>query len=355
MSTGKNYNFSGVIVPGAAVSQVADPAVTWETTTISNIGLDLGLFRDKLTFELDVFNKQTDDILRQINVPAQVGRLAGPYRNIGSVSNKGFELTAGFRDKAGDVGYSLSANVARVRNEVTDLAGAIYYDGNTITREGSPIDAFYGLRAIGLFQSDDEIAKAPKQSAVTKPGDIRYFDRDGNNIIDNNDREVIGNSIPEWTYSFNLAVTYRGLELAAFFQGVGKVSTYLTGNLAQPYKNGAGVTPEWLTDSWTPENPGARLPRLTTSNGYPQNFQTSSFWVQDASYLRLKNLQLSYTLPQRWLSRAGIQQLKIFANAQNWVTFTNFKLGDPERNLTKGNIIDYPIARTATAGINLSL
>lgn len=355
VSTGKNYSFSGVVVPGAAVSQVADPAVTWETTAITNLGLDLGLFRDRLTFELDVFDKQTNDILRQINVPAQVGRLAGPYRNIGSVRNRGFELTAGYRDKAGDVGYAVSANVARVRNEVTDLGGAVYYDGNTITREGSPIDAFYGLRAIGLFQSDDEIAGAPKQSAVTRPGDIRYFDRDGNKIIDNNDREVIGNSIPEWTYSFNLAVNYRGLELAAFFQGVGKVSTYLTGNLAQPYKNGAGVTPEWLTDSWTPENPAARLPRLTTSNGYPQNFQASSFWVQDASYLRLKNLQLSYSLPQRWLSRAGVQQLKVFVNAQNWITFTDFKLGDPERNLTKGNIIDYPIARTATAGINLSL
>ncbi|RPD39359.1 SusC/RagA family TonB-linked outer membrane protein [Chitinophaga barathri] len=355
VSIGRNYSFGGTILSGAAVSQVSDPAVTWETTTITNAGLDIGLLRNKLTLELDVFNKVTDDILRQVSVPAQVGRLAGPYRNIGSVSNKGFEITAAYTDRAGELGYTIGANLAYLKNKVTDLNGAIYYDGNTITREGTPIDAFYGLEAIGIFQSEDEILKSPKQNTVTKPGDIKYRDTDKNNVIDNNDRVIIGNSIPELTYSFTLGATYKGLELTAFFQGVQNVSTYLTGNLAQPYKNGAGVTPEWLTDSWTPENPGARLPRLTTANGYPQNVQTSSFWVQDASYLRLKNIQLSYNLPQQWLKAAGIQQLKVFVNAQNWVTFSDFKLGDPERNLTKGNIIDYPIARTATAGINLTL
>lgn len=355
VSIGRNYSFGGTIVSGAAVSQVADPDVTWETTTITNLGLDIGLLKDKLNFEIDIFDKVTDDILRQINVPAQVGKLAGPYKNIGSVSNKGFEITGSYRDQVGDVGFNVGANIAYLKNKVTNLNGAVYYDGNTITREGAPIDAFYGLKATGLFQSAEEIAKSPVQNTVTKPGDIKYFDRDTNNIIDNNDRVIIGSSIPKYTYSFTLGATYKGFELSAFFQGVLKTSTYLTGNLAQPYKNGAGITPEWLTDSWTPENTGARLPRLTTSNGYPQNFQTSSFWVQDASYLRLKNIQLSYNLPKNWLQRANIQQVKIYVNAQNWLTFTDFKLGDPERNLTKGNIIDYPIAKTATAGINITL
>ncbi|MRG45523.1 SusC/RagA family TonB-linked outer membrane protein [Chitinophaga sp. SYP-B3965] len=355
VSIGRNYSFSGTIVSGAAVSQVADPSVSWETTTITNAGLDIGLFKNTLTLEVDVFNKVTDDILRQINVPAQVGRLAGPYRNIGSVSNKGFEITAAYRNKIGELGYNLGANVAYLKNKVTDLAGAVYIDGNTIIREGAAIDAFYGLQAIGIFQSDAEIQNAPKQNAVTKPGDIKYLDADNNKVIDNNDRVIIGNSIPDYTYSFTLGLNYKGIELSGFFQGVKNTATYLTGNLAQPYKNGAGVTPEWLTDSWTPENPNARLPRLTTSNGYPQNFQTSSFWIQDASYLRLKNIQLSYDLPARWLKVAGIQQLKVFVNAQNWITFTDFKLGDPERNLTKGNVIDYPISKTATAGINLTL
>lgn len=355
VSIGRNYSFSGTIFSGAAVSQVSDPAVTWETTTITNAGLDIGLFRNKLTLELDVFNKITDDILRQVSVPAQVGRLAGPYRNIGSVSNKGFEITAAYHNRAGQLSYNIGANLAYLKNKVTNLNGAVYYEGNTITREGVPIDAFYGLKTIGIFQSEDEINKSPKQNTVTKPGDLKYQDTDGNNVIDNNDRVVTGNSIPEFTYSFTLGAAYKGLELTAFFQGVKNVSTYFTGNLAFPYKNGAGVTAEWLTDSWTPENPGARLPRLTTSNGYPQNFQASGFWVKDASYLRLKNIQLSYNLPQQWLRAAGIQQLKVFVNAQNWVTFTNFKLGDPERNLTKANVIDYPIAKTATAGINLTL
>jgi hypothetical protein len=127
------------------------------------------------------------------------------------------------------------------------------------------------------------------------------------------------------------------------------VDTYAYGNLAQPYKNGAGITREWLTDSWTPQNTGARLPRLTTSTGYPQNFLTSDFWIQDASYLRLKNIQLSYRIPQKW-----IQQLTVFVNAQNYLTFSKFKLGDPERQLTRGDIIEYPNNKMITGGVNVT-
>ncbi|CAL1518902.1 TonB-dependent receptor [Chitinophaga sp. MM2321] len=354
VTTGRNYNFTGTVVSGAAVTQLSDPNVTWETTTMTDLGLDAGFFRDKLTLEFDVYNKATSNILRQVSVPSQVGNLAGPFRNIGSVNNKGYELTANYRDHIGPVGYNVGANIAFLKNEVTDLRGAVYYDGTTIIREGSPINAFYGLQAIGLFQSDDEIKASPTQNTVTKPGDIKYKDIDNNGIIDNNDRVVIGNSIPKYTYSFVLGLTYKGVELTAFFQGVKDADTYVNGNLAQPYRNGAGVTPEWLTDSWTPENPQASLPRLTTANGYPQNFQTSSFWIQDASYLRLKNIQLSYSLPKRWLQRVHISAVKVFANGQNWLTFSKFKLGDPERNLTRGGLIDYPIAKTATAGINVS-
>lgn len=349
IALGNNYDFNNTVVSGAAINQLSDPAISWESTTMTNIGIDLGLFKNRLTAELDIFEKNTSDILRQVSVPGQVGDLTGPFRNIGKVSNRGIEITLGYRDKIGDFSYNIGANVTYLKNKVVDIRGNKYYSGTTIITEGSPISSFFGLQADGIFQSDKEVTDHAFQSATTKPGDIRYRDIDGNKVINDADRIVIGNSIPLYTYSFTLGAGYKGFQFTAFLQGVKDADTYAYGNLAQPYKNGAGVTEEWLTDSWTPQNPSARLPRLTTSTGYPLNFQTSSFWIQDASYLRIKNIQLSYRVPQHWL-----KQLTVFVNAQNYFTFSPFKLGDPERQVTRGDIIEYPNSKAATAGVNIT-
>jgi len=354
ISLGQNYSFNGTVVSGAAIIQLSDPEITWETTTMADIGLEGSFFNNTLSFEVDWFDKKTSNILRQISVPAQVGNLAGPFKNIGSVSNKGVEITLGYKNTISQLRYNLGANVTYLKNKVIDVNGQRYLSGTTIIQEGSPIDAFFGLQAEGIFQTEEEVQNHPFQNAGTKPGDLKYRDIDGNNIIDNNDRVVIGNSIPKYTYGFSLGLGLGDFDFSAIFQGLSDVDTYLTGNLAQPYKNGAGVTREWLSDSWTPENTNASLPRLTTSNGYPQNFQTSSFWVRDASYLRLKNVQLSYSVPKKHISKAGLSQLKIFVNAQNYLTFTDFKFSDPERNLTRGDIVEYPNAKSITAGLNVS-
>ncbi|MDR0843997.1 MAG: TonB-dependent receptor, partial [Tannerella sp.] len=213
---------------------------------------------------------------------------------------------------------------------------------------------FYGKQVEGIFQTKEEVASHATQSG-NQPGDLKYKNLDDNdNIIDNNDRTVIGNSIPKYTYSFTLGATYKGAELSLFFQGVEGVDTYTNGNLAFPYQNGAGVTPEWLTNAWTPENPTAKLPRLTTSRGYPANFEASDFWVKDASYLRLKNIQLSYNLPKRWVKTIKIDKVKVFVNAQNLLTFTKFKLGDPERDVMREGLIEYPLAKAITGGVNIT-
>lgn len=346
------YSFGTTVVSGAAASGLGNENITWETTTISNLGLDAAFLNNRLTAELELFNKKTSDILLQVPVPGQVGDLPGPYRNIGVVSNKGIETTLGYRDKVGSFTYNVSANVTYVKNNIENLNVAPIYSGNngtTIIAQGLPIRSFYGLQAEGLFQSTAEIAASAFQGATTKPGDIRYRDVDGNKIIDNADRVVIGNSNPKFNYSFVLGAGFKRFEFSAMFQGAQDVDTYAYGNLAQPYKNGAGVTNEWLTDSWTPENPGARLPRLTTSTGFPQNYLTSSFWIQDASYLRLKNVQLSYSIPQKFL-----QQIRVYVNAQNYLTFSKFNLGDPERLTTRGDLIEYPNNKMITGGINVS-
>src|SRR5690606_13219452 len=355
ISLGNNYSFNNNVVPGTAIIQLADPSISWEKTTMTNIGVDFDILQGKLAFQLDLFDKTTSEILRQVNVPAQVGNLTGPFRNIGKVSNKGIEVSLAYQDAIGDFRYRVGGNLAYLKNEVLDVKGNIYYDGVTIIRKGDPISAFYGLQSAGIFQNEAEIEQHAFQAANTRPGDIRYVDQNQDGIVDNNDRIVIGNSIPKYTYGFTLSGSYKNVDLDLFFQGVADVDTYANGNLAFPYRNGAGVTNEWLTDSWTPENPGARLPILTTSSGYPQNFLTSDFWIKDASYLRLKNIQLAYSLPGAWLERLHIRRFKVFVNAQNYLTFTDFKLGDPERNLTRANMIDYPNYKSITAGVNLTL
>lgn len=354
VNLGQDYSFNGQAVPGTAVTQITDASISWETTTMTNIGFDFLAFQGKLSLEADVFEKKTTEILRQVNIPAQVGNLTGPFRNIGAVSNKGVEVAASYQDKLGDFSYRIGGNVAYVRNKVLDVKGNVYYDGNTIIRAGDPIDAFFGLQSDGLFQNEAEVEAHAYQAASTQPGDIRYVDQNGDDVIDNDDRIVIGNSIPKYTYGFTLSGSFRGFDLDFFFQGVARVNTYTNGNLAFPYRNGAGVTKAWLTEAWTPENPQASLPRLTTSSGYPQNYLTSDYWIQDASYLRLKNVQLTYRIPAEWLGRIHVKSLRIFVNAQNYLTFTDFKLGDPERNLTRANLIEYPNYKTISAGVNLS-
>lgn len=355
ITLGRNYSFNNNVVPGTAITQITDPSISWEKTTMTNFGVDLDIWRGKLAFQLDVFDKTTNEILRQVNVPAQVGSLDGPYRNIGKVSNKGVELSLSYQDAVGAFHYRVGGNVAYLKNKVLDVKGNIYYDGVTIIRADDPISAFYGLQSDGIFQNEGEIERHAFQAASTRPGDIRYVDQNGDGVVDNNDRIVIGSSIPEYTYGFTLSGSFKGVDLDLFFQGVAGVQTYANGNLAFPYRNGAGVTNEWLTDSWTPENPGASLPILTTSSGYPQNFLTSDFWIKDAGYLRLKNIQLAYSLPAAWLQQLHLRKLKVFVNAQNYLTITKFKLGDPERNLTRANMIDYPNYKSVTAGVNLTL
>ncbi|MEJ7768015.1 MAG: TonB-dependent receptor [Chitinophagaceae bacterium] len=354
VSIGQNYNFNNTVVSGAAITSLSDPRISWEVTTMTNIGLDAGFFNNRLTFAIEVFNNLTTGILRQISIPGQVGNLNGPIKNIGSVSNKGYELSGQYRNTIRQVKFNVGGSMMRVNNNVEELKGQIYYSGNLITREGDPINSFFGLETIGIFKSKEEIAASPFQNAITQPGDLKFKDLDGNKIIDNNDRKVIGLVIPKYTYSISLGVEYKNIELTAFFQGVAGLNTIYTGNLSRPFNNGAGVTRNWLTDSWSPENPNAKLPRLTTgTTGNPQNFQTSSFWASDASYLRMKNIQCSYSVPASLLKRIYVNNLKLFINAQNFLTFSKFKLTDPERLLTKDGV-DYPNSKTVTAGLNLS-
>ncbi|MBO9155006.1 SusC/RagA family TonB-linked outer membrane protein [Chitinophaga sp. GCM10012297] len=350
---GGDYSFVNTIQPGAAVESYNDPTIHWETTATYNLGLDVSAFNGKLTAEADVFKRRTSDILRQVNISAQVGNLNGPQRNIGVVDNTGFELNLGHRNRISDFTYELLGSVSYVKNEVVDLNGETVISGRRILKEGYPIDAYYVLQADGIYQSQDEIDKSATVSSAVKPGYLKYKNMNGDDVINGDDRIVTGSSIPKWTYSFGINLGYKRFSLNTYFQGVQGLTIYPTANLAYPVNNGAGLTKEWATDSWKPGNRGARLPILTTPQGASENYQNSTFWFRSGNYLRVQNVQLNYSVPESVLSKANISKLTLFANLQNFFTFSEYKDSDPERNITLDTLYDYPLLKTISFGLNV--
>lgn len=353
---GYGYPFGGIYQGGSAVVQSRDPSLRWETTTMTNVGLDLALFNGRLTGELEYFHKRTEGILRQVALPAQVGALAGPVSNIAVVDNAGYEIGLNYVDNISPTfSYEIGGNFTHIKNEVVDMNGEVQISGLRITREGAPIDSWYVLKTDGLFQTQEEVDNYPTITSRVGPGDIKYVDLNEDGVIDGDDRYIAGNTFPEFTFGFNFGFRYKSFSLSTLWQGVGDIHVRPNNNLASPYNNGAGLTKDWLTDSWTPENPNARLPRISARNQYTaENFSDSDFWLESASYLRLKNIQLAYDFSGGVLDRLGMRQLRVFVNAQNILTFTGVKMFDPERNILATNIDQYPSVKTTTVGVNLN-
>ncbi len=352
----QDYSFGGALNSGAAVLDYSDPNIHWETTTTYNAGLDINLWDNRIGVTLDAYKKRTTDILRPVNIPAQVGNLGGPKRNIGTVDNTGLELVLQYKNNIGQFDYSINGSVSYNKNEVVDLNGEIIYGSGTITKAGLPMESFYVLEAEGIFQTEEEVARSAKQSVNTKPGYIKFRDVNSDGIINGDDRVVVDASsqFPKLTYGFGFNLGYKGISLSAAFQGISGVKVLPTANLAYPFNNGANATWEWTTDAWTPDNRDAKLPIVTTSTGSIDNFQRSTFWIRDNSYLRMKNIQLGYSLPERWLSKVKISKVTLFVNGQNLLTFSKYKDFDPEAILDQTTLYFYPMLKTYSGGLNVT-
>ncbi|AKD05933.1 hypothetical protein PKOR_22915 [Pontibacter korlensis] len=351
--TAYNYFFGNVVNSGYALTTAANPFIQWERSVILDAGMDLGLLNNRLNITADYFKRDIDNMLQLDLIPSYVG-LSAPYVNLGKMTNKGWELSLGWKDAVRDFTYQVTANVSDVRNEIVDLGGREYIAGSRITKEGEAYNSYYGYIAEGLFQSEDEIAGAPFHFGNTKPGDIRYRDINGDNKIDANDRTVLGNYFPRYEYSLNLAAQFKGFDFTAFFQGVGKMDNYLSGTGTQPFYSQSfqGSMYEHQRDFWTPENPDAAYPRLT-ANSITNNYVTSSYWMRESSFLRLKNVVLGYTLPESLTSKVKIGSARFYVSGQNLFTWSNYFPGfDPEQRDTGGEF--YPIMTTYTTGVNLS-
>lgn len=358
---GYDYSFGSTVTPGAAITKYNDPLLTWETTTTSNIGIDAYLLHN-LGFSFEVFKKRTTNILHNVNIPTQVGNLIGPLKNIGTVDNKGYELGLSYKNAVGPITYELSGSLTRIKNNVVDLNGEIIYEygsrsqGGTIIKEGYPIQSYYLLHAEGIFNTQEEIDNHAFQTADTKPGYIKFEDVNNDGIINQDDRVILDqNRIPDYTGSFNLSLTYKNFSVSAFFNGVQGVYTFRAQPGDVPFWYGTGITEKWVNTTWTPENMDAKLPLLTTyEDAVNTNFRSSDFLLQNSSYLRLKNLQISYNLPAHLLDVVRISSAKVFVNGENLLTFTKMDSFDPERDMSTDNAYyNYPSVKTYTCGIEI--
>jgi len=355
----QNTPFNNTIVAGSAITTLSDPNISWETTTISNIGLDLGLWNNSVEINVDVFDKVTRDILSRITIPGQVGNLAGPITNLYGMSNKGFEIGTSYRNSIGNLKYRTGANFAYVDNNVDFLNGAVQYTTNdfgniSVIKEGYPVNSWYLFEAIGIFQTLEEVKKHAYQNPTTAPGDIKYRDVNEDGKIDPNDMRILGRSVPKHTYSFNVDLNYKGFDASTLLQGVQGIDIYPWFNLAFGNYNGAGITKEHEANSWTPANPNARYPRLfEPKRGTGINAQNSTFWLKDASYLRLKNVQLGYSFSSALINKINVNKIRVYVNAQNFLTFSKYTLTDPEKNIDLQSILEYPTTKIVTVGCNI--
>lgn len=356
VTMGQGMVFDGQSVPTAGFSSV-DTGIKWETTRMADIGVDFGFLKDNLTVSFDYFNNMTRDILVNLTVPGIFGNGA-PTTNAAKVRTQGWELAASYHFKTGIVNHNVSGNVSDSQNKVIDTHGAELfggYDVITITKEGYPMNSYYALRSNGFFQSDEEAASSPHlDGIVPKAGDIRYIDKNNDNVIDDADRFVIGNSFPRYTYGFSYGLEVKGFHFSLFLQGVGKRSCWVRGEAVEAFhNNNEGPVLDFHMDRWTPNNPNATYPRLTMGSESTNNATKSDFWIQDASYLRVKNVQIGYRFPEKWLKKIYFKDIDIYASCENPWVFSSMKGGwDPEYN-AGGSGRAYPVARVISLGLNV--
>lgn len=352
VNIGTNYIFDKNINSGAAITTMANSIISWETTTMSNVAVEFSLFK-KLEITADYYYRVTDDILLDLDIPLIIG-LSKPAQNAGKLENKGWEIGTTYNDRFGDVNFSAMFNISDVKNKIIDLRG-INQTGLTVNREGYPMQSLYGYVADGYIVPEDYDAEGNYKGATQignfGPGDIKYKDLNGDGVINTSDQEIIGSTIPRYTFGMNLFAEYKGIDVNMLFQGVGKADGYVWGHSIGSFYEG-GSMPEIGKDYWTPENRNAQFPRLAFNNS--NNQQNSSFWVKDAAYLRLKNVQLGYTIPEKLTSKIGVSNLRFYISTDNVFTISKFwKYFDVESPVLSGYANFYPIMRTTTVGIDL--
>ncbi len=351
---------------------LANENIQWETIRMFNLGADFQLIDNRMNISFDWFKKNNINALLKPIYPSLIGITSAsnlPLENIGSVENKGWELTIGWRDQIGKVQYGFTANLSDAKNKITDLGTSAPSLGDNIRRVGDPINAYYGYVTDGLaqidhFESYDEASGKylnptfpviSSYANIIQPGDIIYSDISGEDgtpdgLINEYDKVVFGDPYPRYTYSFRAFANWKNFDCSFYLQGVGKVSGYLNDEARHAFINDYSVPKKAHLDRWTPNNTDASYPRMYYQPDH--NIIFSDYWIEDASYLRLKNVQVGYTLPKQLTNKMKLDRLKVYLSGDNLFTLTNYFGGfDPEVRETSGDA--YPQVKTYSLGIQL--
>jgi TonB-linked SusC/RagA family outer membrane protein len=366
VNSGQNYTFgpNQTITNGSVSLRAANPDLKWETITQTDFGVDMELLQGRFNFTGDYYIKNTSDMLYAAPVPLTAGTEA-PVRNVASVKNTGLELALNYRNRDRAFKYSVGGNISFVKNEVTSLgnggepvfAGRVQSANASVTKTevGQPIGAFFGYVTDGIFQTQQEVNEGPFQNEATAPGDIRFKDQNSDKIIDENDQVYIGNPAPKFTYGANIDFEFKGFDLGIFLQGSQGNDIY---NATVRYDFTYVNRPVSVLNRWTGAGTSESEPRVNLSDPN-QNARVSNRFVEDGSYLRVKNVQLGYSLPASLLKKVKCDKFRLYVSAQNLFTFTKYTGLDPEIGAYNGALeagIDrgfYPQARVWLGGVNV--
>lgn len=352
LGTGQN------MVQGIAPTSIANQDLHWEIVTMSNVGIDMGLWDNMFYVEADYFTKKTSDILQRSPIPSSVGIAGAPYQNVGELMNKGVEFSTTFNKSFGDFNLNVSANCSYIENEVTKLAndGEDIISGVSITRVGEPLNSLYGYVFDGIFQNQQEVDDHVYQKANTAPGDIRFKNLDGDDDIDGDDRQIIGQSIPKFYYGGSVNLEYRNFDFSVFFQGIGNRDVYIDAdNFGRDIdiSNERNIPAEFL-QRWTGEGSTTDFPRLVwRDNDFNDNGRNNSRWMENGRYLRIKTINFGYTLPSDWLNHVKLDYARIYVTGQNLFTFTSYAGMEPETTSYNPVMRTYPQPSSILIGLNV--
>ena len=371
-----NYYFgqTSAMVYGSKANRLANEDLKWEESEQTDFGIDFGFWNNKLTFSVDYYKKKTNGMIIDMPIPSYVGEQR-PLANVGDMENSGWEFEVGYKWNIADAQFAVKGNASYLKNELKNIGndtGFLNYgisqfaDGGTRAENGQPFPFFYGYKTNGIFQNMDEVnaytnSKGELIQPNAQPGDFRFVDVNGDGTITSDDRTNIGNGVPKWSFGFNFDAAWKGFDLSVFFQGVSGVDVF---DATYRQDIASGNYPTWVLDRWTGEGTSNTVPTL----GNSKNWVCSDMYVHDASYLRLKNITLGYTLPRNLTAKIGINRLRVYARAENLITWTKYWGFDPEigagwdndsqKHNTQNTGVDYgvyPQARTYTVGFNISL
>lgn len=355
------FGVSGTNQTALVSSTLANPYIHWEEVAQTNIGFDAALFNSRITFSLDAYLKETKDMLVKASIPITSGfeDTTTTYTNAGKVRNQGLEMSLHTINLTGELGWETNVTATYNKNKIKDLNSAVPYYINqinnsyvTMLAKDYPINVFYGYVTDGLFQNQAEVAAHAVQPGA-EPGDIRFKDLNNDGVINDSDRTVIGNPNPSWFFSMNNSLSYKGFELSVFLQGVAGNKIYNANNIDNTGMAAAYNQTTDVLSRWRGEGTSYTMPRAVFGDPN-QNTRVSDRFVENGSYLRLKNITLSYSFPKQWLQKIQIENARLSVSCENIATITGYSGFDPEVDINGIDSARYPISRTFSVGLNFN-